>query len=145
MAETWYADIDGATAGPFGRDRLRAMAAEGRVTAETRVRSGDGPWRRAGEVEGLVDEIDDGASGPRPGTGSQFAIPIDPSVNDTTEFRMLADTAKTEVVKPYREAERPLPRLSATGEGGSPAKAVLWLLAAVALIAAIAWFALSGR
>jgi hypothetical protein len=154
VAEKWYAEIDGKTAGPFGRERFRTMADEGKLTDRARVRTGDGPWTHAGDAGGpLEDEAP--ADGP-PKSGSQYAIEVDPSLNDTTEFRMLAETAKVETVKPYTEAARPLPRrVPAVGpavrEGvtvGVPAGRTGIMLigvAVVVLLIAIAVWVFSGR
>jgi len=149
VAQDWYAELDGVTAGPFEVARLRELAAEGKLTGETRVRLRDGEWTRAARVSGLLDGGEPPAAAAE--TGSRASIAIDPSLNDTREWRMLSETAKTADVRdPGRD--RPLPRRVAA-RGGEPADAppasrtVLTLaVAGLALAAAVALgvWALSG-
>jgi hypothetical protein len=54
-AEGWYVDFRGKPLGPFIVSRIREMVAQGKLTAESRVRSGrTGTWRNLGEVDGLL-------------------------------------------------------------------------------------------
>lgn len=151
MAQDWYAQIDGVTEGPFEMRRLRELAAEGRVTGDTPVRLGDEDWRRAGQINGLLEPSPSDPAFSVPG-GSSYAIPVAPSLNDTREWRMLADTAAA----PAADSSRPLPRRTpepATSRGtASPApketsRAMLVLavtgVAVAGLVAAVVWL-LSG-
>ncbi len=104
MPQQWFAQVDGMTAGPFEMRRLRELAAEGKLTAETPVRLGEDVWKRAGQVDGLFGLTDPALSAVGPGSSHGFTI--DPSMNDTTEWRMLAETAPT----PKAEETKPLPR-----------------------------------
>ena len=54
-AAEWYANMMGTEFGPLTGHKLRQMAGEGTLTADTPVKRGDsGPWRTAGEVKGLT-------------------------------------------------------------------------------------------
>lgn len=55
MPTSWYVRSGGKVFGPFGDVKLAALAKAGKLTRDTEVAtSSDGPWRRAGEVKGLV-------------------------------------------------------------------------------------------
>jgi hypothetical protein len=135
VAQEWYAQIDGVTVGPLEMRALRELAVEGRLTGETPVRLGDEEWTRASKVSGLLDLSD--AAMAAVDAGSRQGITIDPSLNDTTEWRMLADTAKTADVKdPNRE--RPLPRRAGPTDSGAaespPASRTILTLVVVGIV-----------
>lgn len=139
VAQEWYAQIDGVTVGPLEMRGLRELAAEGRLTTETPVRLGDEEWTRASNIGGLFDP---GAPAlAAVDTGSRHGITIDPSLNDTTEWRMLADAAKTADVKDPGP-ERPLSRRSPESRSGEepprPRTIATVIIAGVALAAAAA-------
>jgi tetratricopeptide (TPR) repeat protein len=55
MANQYYAEVNGAQAGPFGVEALAAMAAEGSITAESRVwTEGMADWTEASAVDELA-------------------------------------------------------------------------------------------
>lgn len=136
MAQQWYAQIEGVTVGPLELRGLRELAAEGRLNGETPVRLGEEEWTRASKVSGLFEPSDPALA--TVDTGSRPAITINPSMNDTTEWRMLADTAKTADVK-NPEPERPLPRRTApAGAESPPMSRTILTLAVVGIVLVIA-------
>ena len=55
MKDHWYCQVDGEQFGPFAWDQMRAMAAEGRLMAESQVRREvDQRWSAAGKIPGLL-------------------------------------------------------------------------------------------
>ena len=62
MAAEWYFRVLGAEFGPVSPAELVQQAADGRITPQTEVRKGDGPWVPASKVAGLFDR----ATSPKP-------------------------------------------------------------------------------
>jgi hypothetical protein len=55
VKDHWYCRVEGQQYGPYTWDQMRAMAAEGRVVAESAVRrEADPTWFTAGKIPGLV-------------------------------------------------------------------------------------------
>ena len=55
MKNQWYCGVEGQQYGPFTWEQLRAMAAEGRIIAESFVRRDvDQQWFQAAQVPGLL-------------------------------------------------------------------------------------------
>ena len=55
MAAEWYFKVGESVLGPIAAAELVECAADGRITLESEVRKGDGPWIPAAKVVGLFD------------------------------------------------------------------------------------------
>lgn len=54
MGQAWYLKHNGKTAGPVTSSQLKQLAAQDKITPQTRLRTGDdGDWIRASKVKGL--------------------------------------------------------------------------------------------
>lgn len=59
MATSWYVEHKGRTLGPITSSQLKQLAAESKITPETKVRTNDSQeWSRAGKVKGLFVTIE---------------------------------------------------------------------------------------
>jgi len=115
MASEWFCEISGRQLGPLSSQQLRAMAEQGRLMPEHRVRQGaEGPWVPAARVKGLF-QGDATPAPPRP------VKPVDPSAASPSETpKARPTTSKAVRVAKTPPSPPPPPPAATTEPSGQP-------------------------
>jgi uncharacterized protein (AIM24 family) len=101
MAAEWYYKVRGTEFGPIPASEMVKNAAEGKITAETEVRKGDGSWVPASRVAGLFDrtaQIKATVSQSPSATGPAPDSPEDHWVSSFTPLAVASTSGKFEVI-----------------------------------------------
>jgi len=115
MAAEWFCDISGKQIGPLSAQQLKAMAEEGRLAPEHKVRQGaNGPWVPAARVKGLFS-ADAVPSASRP------VKPVDASATPPPPVAQPVSPAESNHVPQAKASSIPPPPPASTAAATPPA------------------------